>query len=196
VIRRPATVLLGVLVAVGSVLLTSATPAAAHAELRAQYPAPGAALDGSPRDITLEFSKPVTLVADSLLVHLRDQVVALQDVALEADGHIVRGTFRSPLAGGDYRISWRVIAGDDHVLEGAFDFTIAGAVAPVAPPAPQAELVAAPATAPATPAAPERDRTAAPLLFGLAAAVVAVALTVLSARRAATRTRPLEGIPA
>lgn len=188
--HRPTIVVVLAVLAGALAAISSAAPAAAHAELVAQYPADGASLDGSPRDVSLQFSEPVTVVEDSVVLRLRDQAVAMADVAVDSDGRTVRGTFRSPLAGGHYGVTWRVLSGDDHVIEGSFSFHVVGAAGPT--PA----TADAPAVAPAVTAVPDTDaprRSLAPLLWGTSAAVVAVALTLLSARRRSPRTSSPEG---
>src|SRR4029079_7998426 len=60
--RRPAAVLLGLLVGAFAVLIGPAAPASAHAELVSSSPAAGSTVPTAPDEIVLTFSEPVRQV--------------------------------------------------------------------------------------------------------------------------------------
>lgn len=176
-------------------LVWSAAPGQAHTELIGSNPASGQRLDAAPERVELTFNQ--ALLGSGAAVRLRDSAGAT--VATEAavvQGAAVTVQLPAALAGGAYEVTWRVVAGDGHPIEGRFSFAVAAAAAPTvaATTTPEAALTAGP-TEPAavvpTPLA-ERDATStaevslastAAVVFGAAAALaVAVALVVRAHR--------------
>ena len=109
------------------VALVPAATAQAHAELERTVPASHQALDAGPSMVSLTFSEPVQAPDGALQV-------------ADADGHTVSGpvqvsgstvAVRVPrhLDAGKYRVSWRVVSDDGHVVGGGYRFKIR-AVAP------------------------------------------------------------------
>lgn len=96
----------------------------AHAHLSSSLPADQASLESPPTELALHFSEPVRLTA---LTVARDgerpqpigslPANALKDFALAAPA----------LAAGSYRVSWRALAADSHVMTGTFAFTVVAA---------------------------------------------------------------------
>jgi methionine-rich copper-binding protein CopC len=176
-------------------LVWSAAPGQAHTELIGSDPASGQRLDAAPERVELTFNQ--TLLGSGAAVRLRDSAGAT--VATEAavvQGAAVTVALPAGLAGGAYEVTWRVVAGDGHPIEGRFSFAVAAAAAPTAAATttPAAALTAGP-TEPAAVPTPlaERDATStaevslastAAVVFGAAAALaVAVALVVRARRR-------------
>jgi methionine-rich copper-binding protein CopC len=120
--RRRARRTLGLL-AVAAGVVFGAMPAAAHASLTDSNPTDGTTLAEPPAEITLEFSEPVqgnfvqVAVLDSDDSHHEDgePIVAGSTVTQAVDG----------LAGGEYRISFRVGSSDGHPVTGVLTFTVA-----------------------------------------------------------------------
>lgn len=125
--------IVGIVLAALGLLLVSAPPAAAHAQLLATDPANGALLPAAPPRITLTFSERVSPVPDGVTVTGPDGPVDLPgggdgtaagqvapdaperlEVALPADG----------LPDGVYTVMWRVVSVDSHPIHGALVFGV------------------------------------------------------------------------
>jgi copper transport protein len=113
---------LAVLAVAGGVLLVAASPAFAHAELAESDPAPGAVLDASPPNVTLQFTE--TVRADNGGIRLFDA----DGERVDRGGTTVSGrTVRLPvpkLDDGSYVVTWRVLSADSHPIQGAFTFQV------------------------------------------------------------------------
>lgn len=116
--------------AVGLVLGSSAPAAFGHAAFLGSTPGPGARLEVSPEQITLDFTEPLNRRLTSV------------DVVRVDDGRVMRtrGGAASPrrlvarpagtLAEGAYRLEWHSVSTEDgHALEGSFSFGVRAAAA-------------------------------------------------------------------
>ena len=111
--------------ATGAILVAGAAPASAHAVLQGSDPPADAALDASPKAVTLTFSENVSVEDDAIRVI--DTAGARVD-----DGHARSGESASQvvvgvdagLASGTYVVSWRVVSADSHPISGAFAFGV------------------------------------------------------------------------
>lgn len=124
--------------------LIPAAPAAAHDELLASSPSPGAALDSAPTEVTLTFSADVLTIGAAVIVADgagKDWAAAAPAV----DNGVVSVPLVPPLPAGGYEIRWRVVSQDGHPISGVIPFTIGGG----------APLTRTPAATPATRAAPD-----------------------------------------
>ncbi|GGK29133.1 hypothetical protein GCM10010124_22360 [Pilimelia terevasa] len=176
-----------VLVALAAALAPAA-PAAAHNQLTSASPAKGAALRAAPTAIVLRFLEELDPAFTTVvLTDGAGQKVPTGEAAVAG----TKGTvpIRQPLANGSYKVAYRVVSVDGHLVQGAYPFTVADPAAP-APPTPT------PATATGTPVGPEPTPAAAagsggPPPWLLAAAAVAVLAAAaggwLLVRRAARR---------
>lgn len=104
----------------------AALSAAAHTELSGTMPADGATLAAAPHELVLEFSEPVTLTA--VIVHGTDGVEHAIDPLPTSKSE--RFSVTAPeLVPGSYRVDWRALSEDTHVINGEFAFTVeAGAL--------------------------------------------------------------------
>ncbi|KMS86850.1 MULTISPECIES: copper resistance CopC family protein [Streptomyces] len=134
--RRPAgTFLLLLLLPV--LLLGAATPASAHAVLRATDPADGTVLRTAPRHVTLTFTESVGLLTDSFRVYDPGNRRVRTGPAGHAAGRsdTARVTLPARLAAGTYTVAWRVVSADSHPVSGALTFSVGKrTAAPAAPP--------------------------------------------------------------
>jgi methionine-rich copper-binding protein CopC len=106
--------------------LTLAVAAHAHTPLKTSAPAADAAV-AAPKTIELAFGGDVRLTS-----------LALTDAAgaakhLDAVPTAVASTFslavHEPLAPGAYKVVWRAVGGDTHIVSGEFAFTVVAAPA-------------------------------------------------------------------
>lgn len=99
--------------------LLAVSAATAHSPVTQTEPADGAVLTTSPEVIRIEFADPIRLVG-----------VALSGAGIEADlevpaGGRARHEVAAPdLSAGSYRVEWRGMAGDGHVMRGGFSFEV------------------------------------------------------------------------
>jgi len=104
-------------------VITVATPAAAHATLTSIDPADGARLDESPEVVRLTFSERVSVGLGGVRV-LDADGDAVQDGAARADGEVVEVDLAPDLPEGTYVVSFRVISADGHPVRGGSVFGI------------------------------------------------------------------------
>ena len=109
---------------------------AVHAHLVASTPAAGDTLREPPAEIRLVFSEPVEGVMAGIRL-VRPDGAILEPVAA-ADPNDVKAVVAPlpALEAGGYRVMWRVVSADGHVVSGDYAFYVEGAEAPVlaAPP--------------------------------------------------------------
>ncbi|MEP6815090.1 MAG: copper resistance protein CopC [Marmoricola sp.] len=105
-------------------VLVGAAPASAHASLVSSSPTSGSVVERAPKDVRLTFSEPVEVTRDGV------EVTAPDGTALP---HLVAGTdprdrstivtkLPSVLAGGTYRVSYRILSIDGHAVQGEIRF--------------------------------------------------------------------------
>jgi methionine-rich copper-binding protein CopC len=106
--------------------LTLAAFAHAHTPLKASVPAADASVP-APKTVELTFDGDVRLTS----VSLTDSAGAAKH--LDAVPTAVASTFslgiHEPLAAGAYKVVWRAVGGDTHIISGEFGFTVVAAAA-------------------------------------------------------------------
>ena len=113
---------LGLLVA--GLVLALAGVAAAHSLLLESSPAAGATLAGAPAQLMLRFNNRIEKPLSR--VRLLDGHGVAQPLVIAVDGAPDRVTAALPvLAPGPWRVQWRVLSTDGHVVSGRFEFRIA-----------------------------------------------------------------------
>ena len=112
------------------IILAGALPAVAHDSLIETTPATGSVVETAPAMLVLRFRDNVLDLSSQVIV--RDPV---GDVVVDDEGVIEATTLSVPLppdlVDGTYRIVWRVVAGDGHPLQGAFEFSVGVASEPL-----------------------------------------------------------------
>lgn len=98
--------------------------AAAHDDLVSSTPADGQSVATSPEKVELEFSGELQSIAEgvALLVTGPDGEVVTGD--LEVEGPYVRLFLRSVLPEAEYRVAYRVVSSDGHVVTGSTRFFV------------------------------------------------------------------------
>lgn len=126
--RRPPLIAAGVLVlslapAAGVLVLALAPAAAAHSLLIASAPSADAVLAGAPPAVALHFNNriekklsQIRLVPAGGAAHVLPVRIDGAVAALEAP--------LPPLAPGPYRVEWRVLSTDGHIVSGTFGFRV------------------------------------------------------------------------
>jgi copper transport protein len=127
---RAALVLVALLV---SVLLASAAPAAAHAELVDTDPAQGAVLERMPDVVTLTFSETVLQVPGGVVV--TDAAGNELASSVEASGDDLLVRIEDRLEAGTVVVAFRVVSDDGHPVAGNLVFSVGTPSPKTAPPA-------------------------------------------------------------
>lgn len=106
------------------VLLAACGPAAAHSLLLESSPAAGATLTAGPPRLVLRFNN--RLEHRLSRVRLVDEHGGSRPLILTvADTGVDRLTAAvPPLAPGTYRVDWRVLSTDGHIVDGSFSFRV------------------------------------------------------------------------
>ncbi|MDO5723560.1 MAG: copper resistance protein CopC [Flaviflexus sp.] len=113
------------LMVVGAMLvLPMAGPALAHDSLVGSDPSEGEVVEEAPDRAVLTFSgRLIDIAPQTILSRDGEQV---DTAPAQIDGYDLI-TDLPELAGGDYRLAYSVVSSDGHRIEGAVDFTVAGA---------------------------------------------------------------------
>jgi methionine-rich copper-binding protein CopC len=117
-----------------ALLATSVAPALAHTMLRSVSIAEGAELASSPAEVTIEFDHAAGMGTVQLATAAGERVPINW-----TPPRTLSSSFTIPLPRlqpDRYRLSWRVVAQDGHVMSGAVNFTVA-AQRSAAPPPPR-----------------------------------------------------------
>lgn len=145
---RTALRLLAVLIAAAA-MLALAAPAWAHTSVVSVEPGDGSTVT-APEAVRVTFSDDLLELGARL--SLRDADGAEVPIGeLYMDGARVIAADLPALAGGQYTVAYRAVAGDGHPLEGTYEFTVEAAPEPSPSPSPSASATSAPSGA-ATPA--------------------------------------------
>ena len=113
--------------AICALLLTSHTPAMAHADLVSSTPRNGAILQESPKNFVLRFSETLAQLDRKQINTMK--VMGPSKVRVKLNSMKIMKTSLSttplqPLTSGRYEISYRVVAEDGHTLNGVIKFSI------------------------------------------------------------------------
>lgn len=161
-----------------ALLLASAGPVAAHAELVSTSPAGGAELDAPPAEVVVTFDDELDPTTSRFVVTDEDgDEVGVGEVDLTVPE---RNVLRGVVAGegpGEYTVAWTVTAADGHTEEGTFSFTVTASTDP-------------PPDTPDTAVARHREARTGLVALGLALLAAATCLTCRRALPDAGGSRP------
>lgn len=112
------------LVTIAAAMLALTGIAQAHTHLESAMPADNSVLSSSPEEIMLHFSEPTRLTALSVQKAGDKEAAVVSSLPKEASAAL---TVPIQVAGpGKYKISWRAVGKDNHVMSGALQFTVTG----------------------------------------------------------------------
>jgi hypothetical protein len=97
--------------------------AQAHSTLQSAVPANNSTVTAPPTQIKLNFAKPTRLTALTIQKEGEKEAKSIQ--ALPKDAATVLAVPIEPLAPGKYTVAWRVMGGDNHLMSGTVNFTVA-----------------------------------------------------------------------
>lgn len=112
------------LIVVGITL--AASTSLAHAKLVSSSPAAGEVVTASPTSIELRFSVRVQSGMSSMAVKGPSGEDVSAGPVVEADQGKELSVSLPRLDAGTYQVVWRALSADDHMIEGSFEFTVAG----------------------------------------------------------------------
>ena len=114
------------ILALAAPLVLAAGVADAHPKLLRAFPAPGAAVTGSPPAIRIAFNEPVfaRLSAIALTTPVGAPVKLGTTVADPRDRRQLSAPIIGRLAPGLYKVTWRAVAADTHRVTGGFAFRV------------------------------------------------------------------------
>ena len=115
-----------VIAVVGPALITT-PPALAHAELTKAFPAAGASLVQSPREIRLTFSEAVDASVSSIQLYGSDgrRVRGVEKpTAAPGTAPALQARLTTVLPDGLYTVEWRTISVDGHAVAGVYSFGV------------------------------------------------------------------------
>ncbi|WP_189314750.1 copper resistance CopC/CopD family protein [Streptomyces brasiliensis] len=107
-------------------LLLGASPASAHAALRATDPADAAVLKSAPAHVTLTFTESVGLLDDSFRVYdpANHRIDTGEPEHAPGRSDTARVSLPGGLGTGTFTVAWRVVSADSHPVAGAFTFSV------------------------------------------------------------------------
>ena len=106
-----------------ALVLLAPAAASAHAMLHSSDPADGSTLNASPRALHLMFSEECRVTSLRLLDEAGKERQIRREGGREAASHAT-ATVPAALPPGAYRIEWRAMGGDGHVMSGAVRFAV------------------------------------------------------------------------
>lgn len=122
--------ILGWLVVVTAVMLSTAATASAHAVVVASYPADGSQLDAAPDVVTFDLNEPVSLVEGSAqLIDIDGTRYPFASESLESGMQQIVLRLAEPMPDGSYLATARVVSADTHVVSLSIRFTVGDAQA-------------------------------------------------------------------
>jgi len=107
-------------------------PVAAHTELVAAAPAPGAELRESPAEVRLTFSAPLDASSRVELLNESFALVDGQTLHFDPVAPLEMAAQLPPLPAGTYTVQWVAVSTDEHTLTGTYSFSVAPAESPLA----------------------------------------------------------------
>jgi methionine-rich copper-binding protein CopC/putative copper export protein len=120
--------LLSAAVALGALAGTGPTAALAHPLLIQATPQPGLVADPAPRAISIALSEPAVARGSRIRLYgPGGKELPVGAVRASGGGRTLSVAPRSPLRAAVYRVRWGALGDDGHIVNGSFDFGVAGA---------------------------------------------------------------------
>ncbi|MDI1242525.1 MAG: CopD family protein [bacterium] len=112
------------LVLVVAAIFLAVSTSLAHAKLVSSTPSAGETLTTSPPSISLQFSVRVQSKMSSIAVKDASGVSIFVGAIVESDQGKLISVSLPELLPGSYRVEWRALSADDHIIDGNFEFTV------------------------------------------------------------------------
>jgi copper resistance protein C len=106
--------------------LTSASPALAHAHLKAETPLADGVLAASPPTLSLNFSEGLEIGLSGVILKGQDGRVIPTGAAVLApnDDKKITVPLNGALSAGKYTVEWHALSRDSHATNGSYEFTV------------------------------------------------------------------------
>jgi methionine-rich copper-binding protein CopC len=95
----------------------------AHASLEGTTPTEGEVVQYPLDVVTFEFSTTIKEGSRFTIANSEGDRIEVDDPAI--DGTVMMGELEEPLQSGNYTVTYEIISGDSHVVEGTFSFEVA-----------------------------------------------------------------------
>jgi methionine-rich copper-binding protein CopC len=106
-------------------LIFSVAPASAHTVLVNSIPQSRAILNSLPQEISITFAEDLIDIGNSNSINVFDPTGAdVSQGAVIVTGPILTKTLIASEKTGDYKVEYRAVAADGHVIKGEFTFTV------------------------------------------------------------------------
>lgn len=106
-------------------LIFSEAPASAHTVLVNSIPQSRAILNSLPQEISITFAEDLIDIGNSNSINVFDPTGAdVSQGAVIVAGPILTKTLIASVKTGDYKVEYRAVAADGHVIKGDFYFTV------------------------------------------------------------------------
>ncbi|WP_411843816.1 copper resistance protein CopC [Salinicoccus sp. HZC-1] len=99
--------------------------AEAHSSMVSSDPEAGSTAEGEVSTLTMTFDTDIQQEEEIYLENTEGERIDYEDITVE--GETVEVSFSEPLVSGDYTVVWELYGADGHVVNGDFEFTVAGA---------------------------------------------------------------------
>ena len=112
--------------ALGLALAGLAGAAAAHPDIVAASPSPGAAVSARPTELRLSFSEPLFVNFSGVVVTdgRGKRVSTGRPKLAPGDAKVLVVPLKAPLAPGTYTVQWHAVSADTHRITGSYRFTV------------------------------------------------------------------------
>jgi len=106
--------------------LTSASPALAHAHLKAESPPADGVLAASPPTLSLDFSEGLEIGLSGVILKGQDGRVISTGAAVLTpnDDKKITVPLNGALRAGKYTVKWHALSRDGHATRGSYEFTV------------------------------------------------------------------------
>ncbi len=95
-----------------------------HLKLDKSSPSAGAVLTAAPTKVQLWFSQPVELPVTKVTIASDADTQLATGALLKAEDGAVVAPISTAVTAGSYKVSWRTMAKDGHVIKGEFSFVV------------------------------------------------------------------------
>lgn len=104
------------------VVMMIPTPVFAHTGLEESNPKDGEIVNRDITEIVMTFESKIENLSSFELFDENNGNIEVSQIELE--DHIMRGHLENPLSNGTYKVHWKVLGTDGHVIEGEFGFEV------------------------------------------------------------------------
>lgn len=94
----------------------------AHTNLKDSTPKDGEIVLEPLQEITLSFETKIEQTSKFEVFNSKSESVNVENLTIEED--LMKGSFSQPLENGDYKVVWKIVGADGHIIDGEYSFTM------------------------------------------------------------------------